>query len=288
MSGFRLLLVVMALLATSCAVGADHRFTLVGSTPCDPAIRNALSIDATTKCDFIRWNLTLDETRGNKFTLEINYGESQPNTTGFVGGGKNLAATGKFEIAKGGRDTYRLKSDPPAIDLSLAKLNTNLFHVVLQPNVTMIGNGGWSYVLNRHPAIASSQIPATMVAGLQEKAETVYIGRTPCKEIADLAGILKEADCFKLKWKLTLNRDARTYSPTTFTIESTFARDKPITGKWTSAKDSGGSIRYRLEPDALRSISLLVLDDHHLLFLDTAGRPLVGNADFSYVLDKAQ
>ena len=38
----------------------------------------------------------------------------------------------------------------------------------------------------------------------------------------------------------------------------------------------------------MKPVSLLLADDNHLLFLDATGRPLVGNTDFSYTLDRRQ
>lgn len=60
----------------------------VGSTPCDPNIKTILQIPAGTVCDFTRWELTLQgDQEASAFLLNISYGESQPNTLGFKGGG---------------------------------------------------------------------------------------------------------------------------------------------------------------------------------------------------------
>lgn len=294
MHSLGLAVTIVVLVVVSCsaetAESALHKFVVVGSTACDESVRSQLGIPVDTKCDFIRWHLTLDETRGKTFTLDANYGEGQPNTTGFVGGGKRLSASGPFEVTQtpGSRDVYRLKSANPPVDVSLAKLNTNLFHVVEPSSGSMlVGNGGWSYTLNRSPAVATAAT-VSAITDARYAPRDIFVGRTPCREIADQAGLPHGSDCFKLKWKLTLNRDATTAQPTTFTIESTFAREKPVSGKW-SRVTNGNAIVYRLEPDAsIKAISLLLVDGAHLLVLDAAGRPLVGNADFSYTLDRGQ
>ena len=197
-----------ALFAASCsrtetAESTHHNFVLVGSTACDAAIKSALTIAADTKCDFIRWNLMLGQTRRKTCTLDLNYGEGQPNTSGFIGGGKRIAATGTFDVTSGPaeREIYRLKSTRPGIDVSLVKLNANLFHVIGPDGAMMIGNGGWSYTLNRNPAVpnAASSVVAPQDSPVQPL--VIFDGRTPCREISELAGIPFGADCFKLKWK---------------------------------------------------------------------------------------
>jgi hypothetical protein len=308
-----------ALFVASCSgtaeTAAHHNFVLVGSTPCDAAIKAALGIAAETKCDFIRWNIAMDPTKGNAYKLDADYGESQPNTLGFVAGGQNISASGKFEVASqkvthlilreqptsqqradtppkqgAAREVYRLKSEQPAIDVSFVRLNTNLFHLLMPDGTMMIGNGGWSYTLNRSVPIANAGLPSVSLAARSEaplQPTAVFDGRTPCREITELNGIaVRAADCFKLKWRLTLNRAAATFEPTTFTIQSTFAREKPVTGKWSIVKTGDATI-YRLEPDAsMKPVSLLLAEDNLLFFLDSNGKPLVGNKDFSFTLNR--
>jgi hypothetical protein len=154
--------------------------------------------------------------------------------------------------------------------------------------VMMIGNGGWSYTLNRNPAVANSSLPTASPAAADspKTAQVIFDGRTPCREIADIAGLSMGADCFKIKWRITLNRDPATFQPTTFTIDSTFARDKPIQGKWTETK-TGDAVIYRLAPDArAKPVSLVLADDDLLLFLDRNDRPLTGNEDFSFTIER--
>ena len=73
----RLCIAVVAMFVIACtgiAEGsAHHNFTLVGSTACDTPIKSALGIPFETKCDFIRWNLVLDPSKGNSFMLRAAY-----------------------------------------------------------------------------------------------------------------------------------------------------------------------------------------------------------------------
>ncbi len=78
----------------------------VGSTPCDSLIRSLLQIPLNEKCDFIKWNVSLAKNNSDTFQLTALYGESQPNTNGFIGGGKKIAVNGKYVI------NYGAKSNP--------------------------------------------------------------------------------------------------------------------------------------------------------------------------------
>ena len=281
------------LLFTSCSIvgsaeSANHKFTLVGSTPCDAAVRSELGIQQDLKCDFVRWNLTLDGTSGNSFTLEVNYGIAQANSADFVNGGVKLSASGYFEISKlaNKRELYRLTGHrPTTIDISLIRLNSNIFHLVSPDGAMMIGTSGWSYTLNRDSAIADAPLPTSLITKADNAPRTVFGGRTPCRELYLAIDWVPDSRCLRLNWKLTLNRE-QTGQPTTFKIESTLAREKPIVGKWSIARTAGGVV-YRLDPDGgMKTVSLLVADDNNLLFVDAQGRPLTGNADFSYTLSR--
>ena len=98
-----------------------------------------------------------------------------------------------------------------------------------------------------------------------------------------------QTGCFKIKWKLTLNRDPRSGQPTTYALDRTGHREAAIKGRWSIANrpGSGEPAVYRLDPDSpATSLSFLSLDDSVLFFLDARGHMLVGNADFSYTLNR--
>ena len=307
-----------ALFIASCSgnveSAANRNVVLVGSTACDAPIKSAVGIPAEVKCDFIRWNLALDPTNANAFKLELNYGEGQPNTLGFIGGGQKISASGKVETisrpraetppghpvsqtaaapdrgGERGQEIYRLKSERPAVDISLLKLNENLFQLLMPDGTMMIGNAGWSYTLNRSTPLPDAKAPAITFAkeNSTKAVRTVFEGRTPCSEIAGVFGTAIDASCFKLKWRLTLYRDPTTLEPTTFTIESTFSRKDVVKGRWSIMKTAPtDATRYRLEPEApAKSFSLLLAEDNILFLLDSSERPLVGNKDFSYTLNR--
>src|SRR4030095_566468 len=59
-----------------------------------------------------------------------------------------------------------------------------------------------------------------------------FVGRTPCREIANEIGASVPDQCHKLKWDVTLFQDKVTGAPTTYRIEATLYRQSPRVGKW--------------------------------------------------------
>jgi hypothetical protein len=241
----------------------------------------------------MRWTVSIDTSDRKTFALNIDYGLSQPNTLGFTTDSqRKLSASGKLETIKlpNRREVYRLRVDPD-IDVSLARLNANIFQLLMPNGSMMVGNGGWSYTLNRSTPIANADLP---VAGSDTQttialAREVFQGRTPCNELKAIVGEHRDASCFKIKWLVTLDRDPMTPQPTRFSIKGIIPdRTKDITGAWTEyVPDKTGLTTIRLQPDGgLPSVSLLRIDGDLLFFLDDKGRPLVGNKDFSFTLNR--
>jgi len=126
----------------------------VGSTPCDSLIKSLLKIPADEKCDFIKWDLSLNKTSSDTFQLTALYGESQPNTNGFIGGGKKILITGKYIINYGANSNpnlkiYYLNGDKLPSSVLLIELDSNILHFADRNKKLIVGNGGWGYVLNR-------------------------------------------------------------------------------------------------------------------------------------------
>lgn len=126
----------------------------VGSTPCDSLIKSILQIPSITKCDFIKWDLSLQKNSDASFQLTALYGESQPNTNGFIGGGKQIEVNGKYAISYGvgtnpNAKVYYLHGDKSQSSLLLIEMDTNILHFVDANKNFIVGNGGWGYVLNR-------------------------------------------------------------------------------------------------------------------------------------------
>lgn len=297
----KIFLVACVLFTNSCSGASttnvlSSKTVLVGSTPGDSLIKSLLSISSDKQVDFIRWDLTLNEAENDSktYVLNIVFGEAQPNTRGFKGGGEKPSLEGIYTVSKSQRgDIYELKNEKSPTTISLVKLNDNLFHLLTPDNKLMVGNGGWSYTLNRKdlPANSSTILPSWTAASLNDTAQQViFDGRTPCLDFAKHYNLQVENDCIKLKWKLTLFRDSKTNNPTTYTLQRIQNRPNIIEGKWTIIKDiktNSESIIYQLDPDKPNeSISFLVGDENVLFFLDRENQLFTGNSDFSFTLNR--
>jgi hypothetical protein len=270
----------------------SENLILVGSTPGDLLIKTQLGIDSTTKIDFIRWDLKF--AKSNTFVLNIKFGKNQPNTLGFVAGGQSKDFHGTFTISKNkNNEIYHLKAN--GLKLSIVRLNDNLFHFLTEQNNLMVGNGGWSYTLNnKNPAKGNTVLPSLSSSNnsINDRlVEVIYDGRTPCQEFAIEHQMNVSQSCFKLKWKLTLNRDPVNFNPTTYAIRKVVDNaPRDIIGSWTIVKGTPSNpeaIIYQLNPDKPnQTISMLVGDENILFFLDKDKNLFIGNDDFSFTLNK--
>jgi len=300
------ILSVCLLLACHCS-GAEKispELVLVASTPGDDAMKSMLAIPAATKVDFIRWNLVLGEMKANAtedtFSLNIIYGEGEPGTPGFKNGGEKGEIRGSYSVTKSNDQKlhgviYHLKSIQLPGEISFVKLNENLYHLLTSSAELMIGNGGWSYSLNRKVLIKETtplpQLTNTSTIFSDTSRQVIYDGRTPCQSFASDHLMKASSECFKLKWRLVLNRDPVTHEPTTYkmrkVVDNAF---KDVTGPWSITKGVPGNNNVLIistDPGkGKETISFLVGDSNVLFLLDTEGKLYVGNGDFSYTLNK--
>ncbi len=270
----------------------DNPILLVGCTPGDDLIKTQLSIPKDKIVDFIKWDLTLFQ---NSFVLNIVYGESQPNTIGFKAGGQTNTYQGEFQISKREENIiYKLKSNGFQTEIVLIKLSANVFHLLTPQNQLMIGNGGWSYTLNN---INTDKIKYPLpifknsASILKDTAvQIIYEGRTPCQDFAEENNLTVSQSCFKLKWKLILNKDPKSLEPTTYTLKRTNSRETDIAGKWKISKGTPTNPEafiLQLDPDQVnKSISLFVGDENVLFFLHKDQTLYIGNEIFSFTLNK--
>ena len=151
-----LFLLSCCLAANSCSQNNKTETELfVGSTPCDPLIKSSLKIPAKDSCEFIKWELRLPKQSkgGGAFQLALTYGISQPNTNAFKDP-KQLTINGAFQLRKNAssnnnREIIFLKSDALQSDLILVKMDSNILHFADRSMKFLVGNGGFSYSLNR-------------------------------------------------------------------------------------------------------------------------------------------
>lgn len=129
----------------------------VASTPCSAGTRPLPGIPPEAECELIKWELKLFKGKSKQspgvYTLDCNYGMPKQGTKGFINGGKSLHKAGKWITVKGGTNPsaiiYRLDFDKPRVSISFLRLSENLIHLLDDHQQLMIGNGAWSYTLNR-------------------------------------------------------------------------------------------------------------------------------------------
>ena len=262
------------ILFVSCTSAKETNYT--ASTPAAPIVREFLGISSTDSIDFIRWKLSLTDI---KYSLECNYGIGKPNTNGFYDGGKKITFSGTVK-----REGYNYTLVNGNKSLKLAELNLNLLHVLNNDNTLLVGNGGWSYVLNNMAPSATNKFNM-MAKQMVLKDSIVFEGRTPC----GVPHIIEPGkECYKLKWYLVLY-PTKTNEPATYRILGTPYRreDGGKKGNWKITTGKDGRIVYQLNDENENPfIYLLKLDEGVLMFTDAKGNLLVGDHDFSYALNR--
>lgn len=281
----------------------------VATSPCDAVSRAALKIPATANCEMIKWHLALfeDAKTLTPTTFELNcvYGLAEQGTTGLSKGGTKVGWKGRWKIVPGARaNVYELDLGLPNGTVSFLKVDHNLLHLLDQNKSLAMGNAGWSYTLNRTGDLGRNIKQAAGTSQLQLGSPTTYasqittdssmlgrfVGRSPCQDVARELSKVVTPDCIKVKWDLTLYQDPNTLAPTTYKLRGTFFRERVREGKWTivrGTKTSPNAVVYQLDPaKAQGSLLLLKADSNILFFLDREGNFLVGNANFSYTLNR--
>lgn len=270
----------------------------VGSTPGDAFIKSRLGIPGDTPIDFIRWKLQLDTASRRSFELQISYGVGQPNTLFFKNGGLSQTFRGAYTVSSdadrlGGAEIFRLQGSPFPNGLAMVCLNDNLVHVLTAEDHLMVGNGGWSYTLNKEMPTASQNLLPNLQSGIRTPdtgiIQSVYEGRTPCSEIAAAYHLDVSTSCFKIKWKLTLSRDGKSFKPTTYALRAV-VDNMPLdaSGKWAIEEGfDTNAIILTLQPDHSEdTMYLLVSDENISFFLSPDRNLLVGDENFSYTLNR--
>ncbi len=127
-----------------------------GSTPCNSSVSTALKIPSSDTCVFMKWELDMfnKNDKDSSFKLLISYGDFQPNTMFFLGGGKSMDITGKLRTTYITRNStkykiYHLAGDKNESELLFIKLDNNILHLI-DSNMDFIkGDPSFAFVLNR-------------------------------------------------------------------------------------------------------------------------------------------
>ncbi len=298
-----LLLLGFFILASCNAEERNKSIILAGSTPGGELMKSMLNIKTEKTIDFIRWKLVLSDPGTGKqtFVLDLFFGESQANTLGFTAESEErLHTNGEYNFYQNNSggvkgEIFHLTGSSLPYGIKLVKLNENLFHFLTADNKLMIGNGGWSYTLNNkivNPLC--SDIPVFTGASdifNDTSRYVIFEGRTPCQKFAALNHMNVSPDCFKLKWRITLNRDPVTFKPTTYSIRKVVDNvPRDISGNWniiSGPPGFEGALIVQLDYDKPgESIFLLAGDENVLFFLSRENRLFVGNENFSFTLNR--
>ncbi len=266
--------VLSLLLTVSCVSGKEKTYT--ASTPAAPLVRSFLGISTVDSIDFIRWKLVLNE---NSYTLHCNYGIGKPNTNGFLGGGKKIELTGPLKKQK---NNYILAHGTKT--LKIAELNEDLLHLMNTEDKLLVGNGGWSYMLNNTKPSGSDQV-SYMAKQTVLKDSMAFEGRTPC----GVPGIIAPgSECYKLKWYIVLYGNAEKNEPGNYRVfGTTWRAEGGRTGKWKIVTGKNNQVIYELDDGKGKGfLYLLKLDENVLMFIGPAGKLLTGDEDFSYTLNR--
>ncbi len=276
--------------AASKVVVRSTEIVLIGSTPGGVEMKQILGIDAGKSVDFIRWELKLSGEPG-PFQIHITFGEGEPNTRGFKGGGETRELVGSYAVVNG---IYKLSGDKLSSPLFLADLDSKVFHFLTHDKKLMNGTGGWSYSLARRDQVAGTKRTLQTLSKSVMKndvAEMVFDGRTPCVDLGRRE--LPHADgCLKLKWRLRLTRDAASRTIGKYALESTLNRRRIAEGRWAfvnGTRANPNALLIQLDLDQPHEpISFLVGDENVIFFLDKNERLLAGNEDFGFTLNRRQ
>jgi hypothetical protein len=280
-----------------------------GITPCSAQARPLPQIPADSDCEQMIWKIILhqDPVTGTPttYTLDSAYGVPQQGTNGLDGGGTPIVMEGKWAVLTGTKldpdaVVYQLNPDDPQTAVPFLKLDEDILHVLSSDNTLLVGNGGWSYSLNRtdnripgpvtaqqDPSEGSTRPPLPpMPAG--SSVLGVFEGRTPCHEIVfEFTIMAPYPGCLKIKWKLTLYRDQTTAASSTYLFQGTRTLRE---GTWSILRGTQSdpeAVVYQLQLDNDQPpVSFLKVDDNHLFMLDRNLNFLVGNALFSYTLSR--
>jgi len=261
-------------LVVSCASGKEQVYT--GSTPADPVVRSFLGIPLSDSVDFIRWKCIL---RDSHYQLQCNYGIGKANTNGFIKGGLKIELQGAYR-----RDNNYILLQNRSRTLKALALNEDLLYLLDTDNSLLAGNAGWSYTLNSTTPLGSGRVSIT-AAPSKLPDSMVFEGRTPCK----VPGIIPPgSSCYKIKWQVFLYPKAQMHTPGNYKIMATsWRKEGGRTGIWKIITGKNGRTIYQLnDAQGKGLLYLLKLDEHILAFTDAQGKPLVGDEDFSYTLNR--
>ena len=266
------------------------------TTPCDEVSKSLLHIPSTDKCAMMKWTLTL--LTPTTYELIYTYGMDKAGSRGFSEGAVTKKQSGKWTKSKyKNTEIYTLTADNSP-SLAFLKLNENVLHLLDANKNLMVGNGAWSYTLNRiNPVkLSSNEINAQKVEETFFADSIVFEGRLPCYAPLLALNGKTSAGCNLIKCRIIFFCDNKLHAPSSLKLYSihvgTGGTRYLATGKWTimrGTKNDPSSTLYQLQFNAeepLQNLVLLKGDDNILFLLDNEMNCMAGNDYCSYTLNK--
>ncbi|MEZ0541325.1 hypothetical protein [Fibrella arboris] len=128
-----------------------------------------------------------------------------------------------------------------------------------------------------------------------------FVASSPCDLIPRaMLSIPADIECEFINWKLTLQVDPATQTPSIFRLDYTYGMTVPSTtgfanggttkqktGTWRIDRDAQNRVIYLLRADSTdKTIGLVNLDNKLLHLLDPQGRLMIGHGGWSYTLNR--
>ena len=266
------------------------------TTPCDEVSKSLLHIPSTDKCAMMKWTLTL--LTPTTYELIYTYGMDKAGSRGFSEGAVTKKQSGKWTKSKyKNTEIYTLTADNSP-SLAFLKLNENVLHLLDANKNLMVGNGAWSYTLNRiNPVkLSSNEINAQKVEETFFTDSIVFEGRLPCYAPLLALNGKTSAGCNLIKCRIIFFCDNKLHAPSSLKLYSVHVGTGDTrhlaTGIWMimrGTKTDPHSILYLLQFNAeepLQNLVLLKGDDNILFLLDNEMNCMAGNDYCSYTLNK--
>ena len=287
--------------SSSCQTGkktdASAQVIFEATTPCDELSKSLLRIPESTKCEMMKWKLTLDKDSKTStltnYNLICTYGVGKQGTREFMEGAMTKELEGKLTVAKGiagnrEAEVYQLQNDSSQLVLFFLKVGENLLHLLDGNKHLMVGTGAWSYTLNRMtPAVHSTDklfLTTTSQISGDSAIAGIFSARTPCIDVLRHLNKISEPGCQIVKCQLRLYQDTMTHAPSTFLLYTIYVGKGDTrysnTGTWRIGKGIKNDPDVRtlqLDFDNAQTSMLFVIADENILFmLDEMQNLLVG------------
>ena len=297
LAGAGVLAIVSGLTVATGVAQAPATQTFIGTTPCgEPARGFVGGLAPGAACHGITWKLVLTTGQPDsaRWSLSAVYGVPSAANPNVMVDGPRAAASGHLTATDA---EYRLAVPGDTKTLGFRRVSDGLIHLLSAEGGLSVGNGGWSYTLNRanqaeqpgNPSLAPDMSYTISPRATGDAVFGIFEGRTPCHGIVRELKIAPTPGCLKVKWRVTLLQNPATGEPSSYKIEGSLHRAAAREGRWRVLKDAAASrgIVYQLDASGTEGPLLLFKgDDNVLFFLNQQKQLLVGNADFSYTLNR--